>query len=71
MSCTTSSGRRFAKAATGACLRIANSSGSDRAPAFAELCVALCLAGELSLSATIASGEFVKAHRRRARGPAG
>lgn len=51
-----------------ACLRIANSFGPGNARAFAELCGALCLAGELSLTAAIAADQFARAHRRRARG---
>ena len=33
----------------------------------AELCGALCLAGEISVSAAMASNRFAEAHRRRAR----
>jgi hydroxymethylglutaryl-CoA reductase (NADPH) len=51
-----------------ACLRIADSQGSGSAASFAELCAGLCLAGELSLTAAIAANEFVRAHRRHARG---
>lgn len=38
------------------------------ANAFAEICTAMLLAGELSISAAICAGEFVSAHQRLARG---
>jgi hydroxymethylglutaryl-CoA reductase (NADPH) len=51
-----------------ACLRIADSDGAGHASSFAEVCAALCLAGELSISGALAAGEFTEAHRRLARG---
>jgi hydroxymethylglutaryl-CoA reductase (NADPH) len=46
-------------------------SGPDSARAFAEICAALCLAGELSLAAAVRSGVFARAHDvlRRGRAP--
>lgn len=38
-----------------------------RARALAEVCAALCLAGELSISGALCAGEFASAHRRLAR----
>jgi hydroxymethylglutaryl-CoA reductase (NADPH) len=54
-----------------ACLRIANSDGSGRAQAFAEVAAALCLAGELSITGAMAAGHFARAHKRLARGRPG
>jgi hydroxymethylglutaryl-CoA reductase (NADPH) len=51
-----------------ACLRIANSAGSGSACQLAEICAAICLAGELSISGAMASQEFTRAHQRLARG---
>lgn len=51
-----------------ACLGIMGMKGSDRARAFAEICGALCLAGELSIMAALCTGEFAKAHHILARG---
>jgi hydroxymethylglutaryl-CoA reductase (NADPH) len=54
-----------------ACLDIMGLSGSDSARAFAEICAALCLAGDLSIAAALSAGHFTRAHhlmaRRRAR----
>lgn len=52
-----------------ACLEILNMAGPGRAAAFAELCCALVLAGELSITAALASGHFTQAHQMLARGP--
>lgn len=51
-----------------ACLELLGLAGEGRARAFAELCAALALAGELSIIAALASGEFTRAHHRLARG---
>lgn len=51
-----------------ACLEILGMAGEGKARALAELCGALALAGELSIAAALASGDFTRAHRRRARG---
>ncbi len=53
-----------------ACLEILGLSGPDRARALAEVCAALCLAGELSIAGAICSGDFARAHQLLARGPA-
>ncbi len=45
-----------------ACLDIMGLSGPDSARAFAEICAALCLAGELSLMAAMCAGSFTRAH---------
>jgi hydroxymethylglutaryl-CoA reductase (NADPH) len=42
--------------------------GPGHAPALAEVAAALCLCGELSLTAAVANGRYAVAHRRRARG---
>jgi hydroxymethylglutaryl-CoA reductase (NADPH) len=51
-----------------ACLRILELAGPDHAEAFAEVCGALALAGELSIIAALSCDEFTRAHSRRARG---
>jgi hydroxymethylglutaryl-CoA reductase (NADPH) len=51
-----------------ACLDILGLAGADRARAFAELCAALSLAGELSITGALAAGHFSRAHQRLARG---
>lgn len=53
-----------------ACLEILGLYGEGQARAFAELCAALALAGELSIIGALSSGEFTKAHERLARGKA-
>jgi hydroxymethylglutaryl-CoA reductase (NADPH) len=45
------------------CLRLLQCSGPGSARKLAEICGALALAGELSIAAALASGEFSKAHR--------
>jgi hydroxymethylglutaryl-CoA reductase (NADPH) len=45
------------------CLEILDCYGSGKARKFAEICGAAVLAGELSIAAAIASGDFSKAHR--------
>lgn len=42
--------------------------GAGHAPALAEVAAALCLCGELSLTAAVAGGQFGSAHKRLARG---
>jgi hydroxymethylglutaryl-CoA reductase (NADPH) len=44
------------------CLQMLGCAGSGDAPKFAEIVAATLLAGELSMGAAIASGEFVQAH---------
>jgi hydroxymethylglutaryl-CoA reductase (NADPH) len=44
------------------CLELLGCVGAGRAPKFAEIVAATLLAGELSMGAAIASGEFVQAH---------
>jgi hydroxymethylglutaryl-CoA reductase (NADPH) len=54
-----------------ACLDILGLAGPGNARALAEVCAGLALAGELSIVGALASGEFTRAHRRRARGKDG
>ncbi len=51
-----------------ACLDILRLSGPGNAAALAEVCAALVLAGELSISAALAAGHFTRAHQTLARG---
>ena len=51
-----------------ACLEILGLAGPEHSEAFAELCGALALAGELSIIAALSSHEFARAHARLARG---
>lgn len=51
-----------------ACLDILGLAGDGNANALAEVCGALVLAGELSIIAALAAGEFVGAHEKLARG---
>ncbi len=51
-----------------ACLNILGLAGSGKARAFAEVCAALILAGELSIQGAICAHHFSRAHRRLARG---
>lgn len=51
-----------------ACLDILGLAGTGHARAFAEVCAAAALAGELSIIGALASGEFTRAHQRLARG---
>lgn len=44
------------------CLELLGCAGAGKAPKFAEIVAATLLAGELSMGAAIASGEFVQAH---------
>ncbi len=50
-----------------ACLEILGMNGPGHAPALAELCAALALAGELSITAALCSNEFTHAHQKLAR----
>lgn len=54
-----------------ACLQMMNLAGPGKAAAFAEVCAALVLAGELSIIAALSAGHFTHAHQSLARGPAG
>jgi hydroxymethylglutaryl-CoA reductase (NADPH) len=51
-----------------ACLEILGLSGANKAQAFAEVCGAAILAGELSIIGALSAGEFTRAHQRLARG---
>ena len=51
-----------------ACLDILGVSGEGSANAFAEVCAALSLAGELSIVGAIVAGHFTSAHAKLARG---
>jgi hydroxymethylglutaryl-CoA reductase (NADPH) len=50
-----------------ACLEIMGLFGPNKARAFAELCAALCLGGELSITGALCASEFTRAHRLLAR----
>lgn len=50
-----------------ACLEIVGLLGAGNAAAFAEVCAAVCLAGELSIIGALCSGHFAKAHQSLAR----
>lgn len=51
-----------------ACLEIMGLAGPGKAQALAEVCGALALAGELSITAALCSGDFTSAHQKLARG---
>lgn len=51
-----------------ACLEILGLNGPNMSSAFAEVCVATCLAGEISMIASLSFNEFSKSHERSARG---
>lgn len=51
-----------------ACLEMLGLAGPDHARAFAEVCAALALAGELSIAGALCAGDFTRAHQRLARG---
>jgi len=51
-----------------ACLDILGLAGAGNARAFAEVCAALALAGELSIIAALSAGQFAGAHEKLARG---
>lgn len=46
------------------CLEMLDCYGEGKARKFAEICGALCLAGEISIAAAIASSQFVQAHAK-------
>ncbi len=50
-----------------ACLDLLGLSGAGNANAFAEVCAALALAGELSIVGALVAGDFTRAHQRLAR----
>jgi hydroxymethylglutaryl-CoA reductase (NADPH) len=50
-----------------ACLEILGLAGPGKAYALAEVCAGLCLAGELSITGALCSGDFSRAHRLLAR----
>lgn len=50
-----------------ACLEILGLAGEGGARAFAEICAALALAGELSIIGSLCSDTFSRAHQKRAR----
>ena len=52
-----------------ACLDILGLSGPDSSRALAEICAALCMAGELSIIGALCAGHFTRAHQSLARGP--
>ena len=51
-----------------AALSLMGLKGTGHAAALAEVTASLCLAGEISIMAAIAAGEFTRAHQRLARG---
>ncbi len=51
-----------------ACLEILGLAGTGHARAFAEVCAALALAGELSIIAALSAHQFAQAHAKLARG---
>lgn len=53
--------------AQSACLDMLGLKGAGNAQALAEVTASLCLAGEISIMAAIAAGEFTRAHHRLAR----
>ncbi|MGI8619457.1 MAG: hydroxymethylglutaryl-CoA reductase [Gemmatimonadaceae bacterium] len=53
-----------------ACLDMLGLAGAGNANAFAEVCAAIALAGELSIVGALCAGEFAQAHARLARGGA-
>lgn len=50
-----------------ACLEIMGLHGSGKSQALAEVCAALCLAGELSIVGAFCAGHFSRAHHKLAR----
>jgi hydroxymethylglutaryl-CoA reductase (NADPH) len=51
-----------------AALELMGLAGSGKAAALAEVAACLCLAGEISIMAAMAAGDFTRAHHRLARG---
>ncbi len=62
---TVGGGTRFPTARE--CLEMVGCHGSDKARAFAEICAATALAGEISITGAIAAGEFAAAHAAHGR----
>ncbi|UCH25507.1 MAG: hydroxymethylglutaryl-CoA reductase [Trueperaceae bacterium] len=54
-----------------ACLDLLGLGGNGKSQAFAEVCAALALAGELSIAGALCAGHFADAHQRLARGTSG
>jgi hydroxymethylglutaryl-CoA reductase (NADPH) len=54
-----------------ACLDLLGECGPCDARAFAEVCAAIALAGELSIIGALCSGDFARAHACLARGARG
>jgi hydroxymethylglutaryl-CoA reductase (NADPH) len=50
-----------------ACLELLGLAGAGQARAFAEVCAALALAGELSIAGALCSDDFTRAHQKLAR----
>jgi len=50
------------------CLEIMGCYGAGKAKKFAEICGALCLAGEISIIAALSAGQFAAAHEKHGRG---
>lgn len=51
-----------------ACLELLGLAGPGKARAFAEVCAALALAGEISIAGALCAGDFTRAHQSLARG---
>jgi hydroxymethylglutaryl-CoA reductase (NADPH) len=51
-----------------ACLEILGLAGPGNARALAEVCGAIALAGEISLTSAICANQFARAHQKLARG---
>lgn len=49
------------------CLEMLNCYGAGNAKKFAEICAAICLAGEISIIAAMSAGHFASAHERLGR----
>ncbi|MEZ9418115.1 3-hydroxy-3-methylglutaryl-CoA reductase, partial [Vibrio sp. 10N.286.49.E1] len=50
-----------------ACLNLLGLHGNGKSQALAEVCAALCLAGELSIVGAFCAGHFSRAHHKLAR----
>lgn len=50
-----------------ACLELMGLHGAGKSQALAEVCAALCLAGELSIVGAFCAGHFSRAHHKLAR----
>jgi hydroxymethylglutaryl-CoA reductase (NADPH) len=49
------------------CLEILDCYGTGKASKLAEICAALCLAGEISIIAALSVNEFTSSHKKLAR----